>query len=257
MFHWFKRRRRARRLREARIDATLFVAALERVPASDGLASEERERLRDLVTLFLDEKVFEPIDHAMPDERDRVLIAVNACLPILNLGIDAYDEWTSVIVSPEEFVVDYEEQDEAGVVHSGRDLRAGEAWERGPLVISLIDVHQQHQHDGYNVIIHECAHKLDMRNGVANGFPLLHRDMSALDWTRAFSEAYEDLGARYGRGEDVEIDPYATESPAECFAVFSEYFFDAPKVLRSVYPAVYAQLSAFYRQDPAARRAAR
>ena len=70
-----------------------------------------------------------------------------------------------MIVYPDEFLVPYEEEDEAGVVHSGRDLRSGEAWERGPLVISLRDVHARPEWEGYNVVIHECAHKLDMRTG--------------------------------------------------------------------------------------------
>jgi hypothetical protein len=138
-------------------------------------------------------------------------------------------------------------------VHSGRDLRSGEAWERGPLVISLRDVHAQSGWEGYNVVIHECAHKLDMRNGAPDGFPPLHRGMSVGDWTAAFTHAYEDLCARIARGEEPPLDAYAAESPAECFAVFSEYFFEAPGRLRAVYPAVYEQLLRYYRQDPAAR----
>jgi Mlc titration factor MtfA (ptsG expression regulator) len=197
--------------------------------------------------------VFEAVNHDEISRQDRLLIAVNACLPILNLGIDAYDEWATVIVYPDEFVIEYEEEDEAGLVHSGRDLRAGEAWDRGPLVISLRDVHAQSAREGYNVVIHECAHKLDMRNGASNGFPPLHRGMSVRRWTEAFTRAYEDLQGRIGRDEQTPVDDYAAESPAECFAVFSEYFFEAPHRLYTAYPAVYEQLTGFYRQDPAAR----
>ena len=153
----------------------------------------------------------------------------------------------------EQLIVDYEEEDEAGLVHSGRDLRVGEAWERGPLVISLRDVHAQPAWEGYNVVIHECAHKLDMRNGSSDGFPPLHRDMSVRHWTGAFTQAYEDLRGRIERDEETPVDEYAAESPAECFAVFSEYFFEAPHILRAAYPAVYEQLVQFYRQDSVAR----
>ena len=73
------------------------------------------------------------------------------------------------------------------------------------------------------------------------------------DWTAAFTQAYEDLRGRIERDEETPIDDYAAESPAECFAVFSEYFFEAPHILRAAYPAVYEQLVRFYRQDPAAR----
>jgi len=250
---WFKRWRRRRYLRDGLVSASGFSQVLGWTPSCSGLDTEARDRLRGLVTLFLHEKAFEAVNHAEIAPQERLLIAVNACLPILNLGIEAYDEWTTVIVYPDEFIVDYQEEDEAGVVHSGRDLRAGEAWERGPLVISLRDVHAQSAWEAYNVVIHECAHKLDMRNGPPNGFPPLHRGMSVRDWTEAFMQAYEDMRGCIGRDEETPIDEYAAESPAECFAVFSEYFFEAPHHLRDVYPAVYEQLVQFYRQDPAAR----
>lgn len=250
---WFKRWRRGRYLRDCLVSESDFSQALGRVPACHGLDPEEQDRLRGLVTLFLCEKVFQSVGNAELAPQDRLLIAVNACLPILNLGIEAYDEWVTVIVYPDEFIVDYEEEDEAGLVHSGRDLRVGEAWERGPLVISLGDVHAQSAWEGYNVVIHECAHKLDMRNGSSDGFPPLHRGMLVRDWTGAFTQAYGDLRGRIERDEETPVDEYAAESPAECFAVFSEYFFEAPHILRAAYPAVYEQLVRFYRQDPAAR----
>ena len=250
---WFKRWRRRRYLREHLVSEADFSRVLGRLPACTGLDAEAQGRLRGLVTLFLREKEFQAAGHAKLAAQDRLLIAVNACLPILNLGIEAYDDWTTVIVYPDDFFVDYEEEDEAGLVHSGRDLRAGEAWERGPLVISLTDVHAQSIREGYNVVIHECAHKLDMRNGPSDGFPLLHRGMSVRHWTAAFTQAYEDLRRRIERDEATPLDEYAAESPAECFAVFSEYFFEAPHILRATYPVVYEQLVQYYLQDPAAR----
>jgi len=253
MLTWFKRWRRNRYLREKPVSHADFAQALGHTPACIGLDNEEQARLRKLVALLLREKVFETLGHAEVALQDRLLIAVNACLPILNLGIDAYDEWTTVIVYAAEFIVDCEEEDEAGVVHSGRDLRTGEAWERGPLVISLRDVRAQTAWEGYNVVIHECAHKLDMRNGAPNGFPPLHRGMSARRWSEVFTQAYEDLRGRIERNEETPIDDYAAESPAECFAVFSEYFFEAPHRLCAAYPAVYGQLVQFYRQDPIER----
>jgi Mlc titration factor MtfA (ptsG expression regulator) len=81
--------------------------------------------------------------------------------------------------------------------------------------------------------------------------------MDAAGWAAAFGPAYEDFRRRAGRaemtGEELEIDPYASESPAEFFAVLSEYFFELPDVLSAEYPAVYAQMRRFYRQDPLTR----
>jgi Mlc titration factor MtfA (ptsG expression regulator) len=128
MLAWYKRWQRSRYLRDHLVSAADFSQTLGCVPACHSLDGTARDRLRRLVTLFLREKVFDSVGHAGVDPQDQLLIAVNACLPILNLGIDAYDGWVTVIVYPDEFLVGYEEEDEAGVVHSGRDLRTGEAW---------------------------------------------------------------------------------------------------------------------------------
>ena len=92
-----------------------------------------------------------------------------------------------------------------------------------------------------------------MLNGDANGFPPLHAGMDGAAWYRVFSEAFEDLCARVDAGEETAIDDYATEGPDEFFAVTSEYFFEAPELLCECYPKVYAELRAFYRQDPLER----
>jgi len=103
------------------------------------------------------------------------------------------------------------------------------------------------------VVIHECAHKLDLLNGVANGMPPLHPEMVLTAWTEAFTVAYDALCQCLDGGWEPPIHSYAAESPAEFFAVVSEAFFEVPAVLRTAYPAVYAQLRAYYRQDPALR----
>jgi len=130
---------------------------------------------------------------------------------------------------------------------------SGESWLRGPVILSWADAGEAARGSGYNVVIHEFAHKLDMLNGEANGFPPLHADMEARRWSDAFTPAYEDFCARVDSGEHMEIDAYAAEHPAEFFAVLSEAFFETPLVVRANYPAVYGALAQFYRQDPARR----
>jgi hypothetical protein len=143
-----------------------------------------------------------------------------------------------------------------GVVHQGDEPYSGEAWLGGPVVLSWADIQTSEYSDGVNVVIHEFAHKLDMLNGDANGFPPLHAEMDREAWSMTFRAAYEDFCARVDADEDTPIDPYASESPGEFFAVLSEAFFETPDVVQDEYPAVYAQLAAFYRQDPAQRFAA-
>jgi len=219
-----------------------------------GLSEDELEHLRELATLFLNEKQVIAAGGFSLDDDTRIKIAAQACLPILNLGLDYYAGWVSVIVYPGEFVPEHEFMDEAGVVHVVRDATMGESWERGPVVLSGADAMRCGGHDGVNVVIHEFAHKLDMLNGAMNGFPPLHREMSPEQWAQAFSAAFADFCAKAESDMETALDPYGAESPAEFFAVTSEAFFETPHVLQREYPDVYRQLAAFYRQDPASRK---
>jgi MtfA peptidase len=205
------------------------------------------------VRLFLATKsVTAAGDHTL-DDAMRVSIAVQACILVLELGIEYYDGWEEVIVYPDEFFPEQTWTDAAGVVHTERVGRLGEAWLRGPVVLSWADVARAGDQDAVNVVIHEFAHKLDMLNGSANGFPPLHRGMNRQAWAAAFEDAFHHHGVRVRRRENTEIDPYAAESPAEFFSVASEVFFETPDVLAAVYPAVYEQMRLFYRQDPLRR----
>ncbi len=210
-------------------------------------------RLRDLAILFLHRKEIEGAAGLTLTDAMRLTIALQACLPILNLGLDWYAGWTSVIVYPAGFIPNREYTDDAGIVHRERHALSGESWRRGPVILSWEDVLPEEVSVGYNLIIHELAHKLDMLDGDANGLPPLHRGMSVKAWAEAFLQAYADLRERVGRGEETAIDPYGAEDPGEFFAVLSELFFASPLVIKETYPAVYQQLSTFYRQDPSAR----
>jgi hypothetical protein len=185
----------------------------------------------------------------------RVLIAMQACAPALWLDADCYDGWENVIVYPDEFIIAREFEDEAGVVHRHREQLAGESMPGGPVVLSWSDVEAGADWDsaGMNLVIHEFAHKLDMRNGDANGCPPLPPDMRPNDWQRTMKIAYEHFRARVESEEDTAMDPYAAESPAEFFAVLSEVFFAEPALLLHEYADVYDLLRRYYRQDPARR----
>lgn len=251
---WSLRAWRHRRiLQRAHIPDGIWSQVREAFPVFDGLGEPEDRRLRELCVLFLHEKTLEPAGDLSLDEAMRVAIAAQACLPILHLGLDWYDGWSAVIVYPAEFVPKLEWMDEAGVVHTGEEIRSGEAWQHGPVILSWDDVQASGAGDGYNVVIHEFAHKLDARNGDTEGLPPLHDGMDVDEWSRVFGAAFDDLNARVERGEEPPIDPYAGEAPEEFFAVASEYFFECPDVLAEAYPAVYDLLRRFYRQDPLAR----
>jgi MtfA peptidase len=218
-----------------------------------GLDARALQRLRDCAVLFLHAKQISGAAGLSIDDEVRYHIAAQACLLVLELDIDHYAGWTEVIVYPDEFVPRREHVDEAGVVHVSRHPLAGEAWPHGPVILSWADARSSVVNDGANVVIHEFAHKLDMRNGEANGLPPLHAGMKLAQWARVFSAAYEDFCRRVDADEDTAIDPYASESPAEFFAVLSEVFFETPGVLKQCYSAVYEQMRLFYKQDPSIR----
>ncbi|WP_455200832.1 M90 family metallopeptidase [Kaarinaea lacus] len=227
--------------------------AIDRLPLLANLAEGETKKLIELSILFLHYKSLEGAHGLQLTLEMKLIIALQACLPILNLGIDWYRGWVSVIVYPAQFIPERNFVDEYGVEHRTKAVLSGESWHKGPVVLSWEDTEQSGEIDGNNLVIHEFAHKLDVLNGRTNGFPPLHRGMDVPQWVATLSDAYNDFQNRLNTWNDVPIDDYAASSPAEFFAVFSEVFFERPDILTAYYPGVYVQFKQFYRQDPLTR----
>jgi len=160
-----------------------------------------------------------------------------------------------VIVYPSAFVTKRVMTDEAGVEHVVRSDLVGESWQKGPVVLAWDDTENAGIIDGHNLVLHEFAHKLDMQNGVANGFPPLHIEMDTASWVEDFSTGYKDFQHKCEKGQDIGISCYAATAPAEFFAVLSELFFERPDVIIKHYQNIYHQLRQYYRQDPLQRLA--
>ncbi len=241
--------RENRIFRKSTITAEQWRLALNYIPILKNLSENERERLIRLATIFIYKKNFVAAqDFTLTIEMIQI-IALQACLPILNLGFHWYAGWSSVIVYPSTFVTNRPIIDAAGVEHYSRGHLSGEAWQQGPVLLAWTEVENAGDIDGENLVIHEFAHKLDMRNGDANGFPPLHKSMSLDNWNQSFRHAYEDLRNKIENEEPSCIDHYAASEPAEFFAVLSEVFFERPELIISDYPHVYENLAAFYKQD--------
>ena len=260
LIDWLRGTRQTQPLPDALWDATLAT-----LPFIDALDDDEKSRLRALCQDFLAQKEFTSAGGLELTDAMCVSIAAQGCLPILNIGLESYRDWVGIVVYPDEFVIPRSVEDEFGVVHEYDDIASGEAWAGGPLLISWRDA--QMAGDGYNVVIHEFAHKLDMINGDADGVPPLPATTPRRAWEATLLAAYDDfcdrVDAAEQRGDSSEafyettgLDDYGAESPGEFFAVMSETFFEAPDVLLEAYPALYAQLRLFYRQDPVTRLAA-
>lgn len=235
------------------IAEAIWQDVLARLPFLGGLTPSDMMLLRQWATIFLHDKAINGAQGLIITETMRVMIAVQACLLILKLDLDYYRNWVEIIVYPGKFILDHEYTDENGIVHAVHGVASGESWLAGPVILSWEDVTDTDNGQGYNVAIHEFAHKLDMLNGAANGFPPLHVEMDAPEWTTVFSEAYASFCEQVDTEDAWVIDPYAATSPAEFFAVLSEAFFVKPYAIKQFFPRVYQQLAAFYRQDPAMR----
>ena len=178
----------------------------------------------------------------------KITVAAQACLLILNLGVEYFAGWGEVILYPGAFCVSRSEMDPNGLVRNRASVLTGESWLRGPVILSWEDVKRDtyQNYPGHNVVVHEFAHKLDSLNGVMNGMPSLTRGMRRKDWAEALSGAYDVLCLQVAKGNSTFINAYAATNPAEFFAVVSEYFFTAPDILKNCCPGVHKQLMFFY-----------
>ncbi len=252
MIKWLEHQRIRYTLSHHPIAFEIWEAVLHDYPIFQGLSSVERARLRELATLFLHRKTLAGVQGLTLSTEMAVTVAAQACLPILELGIEYYDGWVEVVIYPAAFRVTRDRQDEAGLVSQEEQALSGESWLQGPVIFAWEEDADDltHTHAGRNVVIHELAHKLDMLNGSANGMPPLHPEMDRQRWSEVFSHAFESLKQRLSHHHPPPINPYAATAPAEFFAVVSEYFFADPPTLNHHYPALYEQLTLFYRQSP-------
>lgn len=250
---WWRQWRSARTLERRAIPDPLWQLTLARYPFIASRTVDDRQRLRELSTLFLADKEFAGMQGLEVDDGMAVAIAAQACLPILQLGLAHYDAFKGIVVHPDVVVARREVMDEDGVVHHYDEELSGEAMEGGPVMLSWRDVADAGDSAawGYNVVVHEFAHVLDMRDGVPDGVPLLPDRAARERWLGVLEPQWQDFCARVDAGEETLIDPYGAEAIDEFFAVSSEVFFvDAP-ALRAEHPALYELLAGYYRQDPA------
>ena len=256
MFKLFSNWRRQRILNKIAIDPALWQKLITNVSYLRGFSPADLARLHEDVHIFLHDKEFSGAHDLEINDEMMLSIALQACVMTLNIGVERYAGWHGIIIYPDEFVPNHQYVDEAGVIHTDRRPMTGMARSDGPVILSWADTQTAFAQDGVNVVIHEFAHKLDMQNGDANGFPPLHKDMNARAWQKSFAAAYSDFCKRVDAGEDTAIDPYASENPGEFFAVLSEVFFEMPQIIVEEYPTVYEQMKLFYRQDTFARLSA-
>ncbi|MFG6464623.1 zinc-dependent peptidase [Roseateles sp. DXS20W] len=248
--------REQRAIERHAIPDALWQLTLLRYPFLAQRSEDDLAELRRLCSLFLSTKEFHGAAGFEVSDEVAVAVAAQACLPVLRLGLSWYDGFVGIVMHAGEVVAQRRFEDEDGIVHEYDEELAGEAMEGGPLMLAwqAIAVSNDPAQFGadavFNVVIHEFAHVIDMRDGLADGVPPLNADERER-WIEVIDAEWEKFCARIDAGEDTLIDPYGGEAVEEFFAVAVEAFFVAPAAMRIEEPAMYRLLADFFRQDPA------
>jgi len=217
------------------------------------LTADERAELEKLILVFLDEKTFEGgADLHVTDEM-KVTIASQACFMLLHRDTDVYPKLDSIVIHPTAYKAKHVESLGQGVVIEGEQVRLGESWHDGLVVLAwdAVKTGTRDASDGRNVVLHEFAHQLDQEDGVADGAPILPDTTSRKTWAAVLGDDYAELRDHVHVGRRADIDAYGATNPAEFFAVVTEMFFEQGTRLRANRPDLYAQYAGFYQQDPA------
>ena len=227
------------------IPSPLWLQVLQSYPFLQALSLEEKSKLRALSALFLRAKQFSGANGLVVTDAMALTIAAQACLPLLYLGtaqqaVQVYDDFVGIVVHPGTMVAARDVHEDTGLVSHRRMMLEGEAMEHGPVTLSwaaIVESPRRQADSGTSVVIHEFCHKIDMRNGGADGYPSLPAGFLSLPpaearraWGDTWLSAYESFSQAIRKAERFGeptpwLDAYGATAPAEFFAVACEAFF--------------------------------
>jgi len=217
------------------------------------LPPAKRGLVEQVVQVFVAEKNWEGGAGLQVTDEMKVTVAGQAA--ILTLGLDEpyyFEGVESIILYQGRY------RHPARIYHNSWLIPAGiaysgEAWYRGPIVLSWRDVLESGRNasGGHNLVVHELAHFLDGLDGDVDGTPPLAGRRQAQTWYRVTEAEYLRLVGQARRKEVTLLDHYGASNRAEFFAVAAECFFEQPQALAREHGDLYAVLRDFFRQDPA------
>lgn len=224
-----------------------------RLPFTRSLPDEQRQRLENLIKLFIADKNFIGCAGQEINDDIRVTIAAQACLLIMNRPETHYQKLRSILVYPSTFVATREVRDDLGLVSVQQHALLGESWDMGKVVLAWDNVESgvMNLHDGQNVVLHEFAHQLDSESGATNGAPVLRTRGAYKSWAQIFQFEFDRLRNDSFQHKQSLLDEYGATNPAEFFAVATETFFEEGRAMRSNHRELYDELASFYKLDPA------
>lgn len=256
MFGWLRPRPAPRAIPDALWDA---------VPRRHGFLARrtgaELARLRQLAAGFLATKEFTGAQGFTITDEVALAIAAQAVLPLLHLGpkndplaaLRWYGDFVGIVVHPGEVVARRVVTDAVGVVHHYDEVLSGEAMDGGPVMLSWSDVDGAGESAGrgYNVVIHEFAHKIDMRDGAPDGCPPLPSAAARRAWLAVMEAEYGAfrekviVAERFG-GPVPWLDAYGAQSIDEFFAVACEAYFVNRERFAEEFPPLVPLFDGFF-----------
>jgi Mlc titration factor MtfA (ptsG expression regulator) len=228
-------------------------ATLQRYPFLAERPDHEVARVRALAAEILAQKEIHGAGGLEITDEIALAIAAQAVLPVLHLGLHWYDDFVGIVVHPDEVVARRTAVDETGIVHDWDEVLAGESMEGGPVMVNWQDVAQAGAtaETGFNVVIHEFVHKIDLRDGVPDGVPPLPSRAARQRWLAVLQPAYErfreqvKIAERFG-GETPWLDDYGATAIDEFFAVACEAYFVNRTRFAIEFPELTGLFDAFY-----------
>ncbi len=250
MFGWLRSRRAQRPIPDE-----LWQAVLARYPFLTDRDATDVARLRQLAGEFLASKEFHGAEGLVITDEIALSIAAQAVLPVLELGLGLYDDFVGVVVHADEVLAKRSTTDEDGVVHHWDEVITGEAMDGGPVMLSWRDVQDAgaSASAGYNVVVHEFIHKIDMRGGRPDGCPPMRSTAARKAWLEVMEREFQAfreeviVAERFG-GKPTWLDPYGAESIDEFFAVACEAHFVNPARFRAEFPDLARLFDSFFKR---------
>jgi len=248
----FKKRQRNRLASQKFPDNWLEIIK-RNVPIYRLLSMADQKELQRHILVFIGEKRFEGCGGLNITDEIKVTIAAQACILLLHRKTDYYPGLSSILIYPRSYVAHSTRHLAGGVVAEGPEIRLGESWHHGSVVLSWDDVRRSAAdiHDGHNVVLHEFAHQIDSSFAKGDSTLVLESTSTFIAWARILQKEYQKLQREVRRDSTTVLDKYGAINPAEFFAVATEYFFEKPKQLQRLHSDLYEELKRFYQQDPA------
>jgi len=248
----FKKRRRNRLASQQFPDNWLEIIK-RNVPIYSLLSAVDQKELQRHILIFIAEKLFEGCGGLPITDEIKVTIAAQACILLLHRKTNYYPGLSSILVYPRSYIAHINRNLPGGIVAAGPEIRLGESWHHGSVVLSWDDVRRTAVdiHDGHNVVLHEFAHQIDSSFAKGDSTPVLKSTSTFIAWARILQKEYQKLRRQVSLDSATALDKYGAVNPAEFFAVATEYFFVKPKQLQRLHLELYEELKRFYQQDPA------